>query len=91
MFRFPHLEVLPWYGSFLGRILNRPFTKHGDSGTWVFDVQSGSWIGMVVAGDDRNAATFIAEAGPLVDYFEQMLLNSLGTHLRLQSKYQRTT
>lgn len=89
LFRFPHLEVLPWNSklSRFTRLFDRPFSKEGDSGSWVFDVASDRWLGMVVGGDDYFT-TFIAEAAPLVDYFDAALVNSVGAHAPLETKYQ---
>jgi hypothetical protein len=88
--RFPHFEVLPWNSKLLRitRIFDSPFSKEGDSGSWVFDVGSGNWLGMVIAGDDYFT-TFVAEALPLVDYFTDVLAPSSGLQSVLQPKYQR--
>jgi hypothetical protein len=90
LFRFPHLEALPWNSKFarMLRIFDRPFSKPGDSGSWVFDVSSNRWLGMVVGGDDYHT-TFIAEASPLIDYFHQAMFAATGSWLSLQSKYQK--
>jgi hypothetical protein len=88
--RFPHLEVIPWNSDFLRstRLFDRPFSKEGESGSWVFEVESDGWLGMVIGGDDDYFATFVAEAGALVNYFENTLGQPRGLRFPLQPKYQ---
>jgi hypothetical protein len=91
--RFPHLEVVPWNSGLLRstRLFDRPFSKEGESGSWVFETNSGGWLGMVVGGDTDYFATFVAEANPLVNYFECVLGQSRLLRSPLKSKYQKTS
>ena len=71
-FRFPHLQIAPLTVPLLGRfsaIFERAFSYEGDSGTWVFNQQTGRWLGMIVAGDEDQRLSYAAEATPLLDYF----------------------
>ena len=75
--RFPHLEIVSWPAGWqrIFRWLTPPFSRPGDSGSWVFaetpmPEEDGDWAGMVVGADEENPASFAAEAQPLVDFFE---------------------
>ena len=75
MCRFPHVEVIPWNSTWrrILRAFSLPFSKPGDSGSWVFvDSSRGNnaWLGMIVGADEENPATFVAEAEPLLDFFQ---------------------
>ena len=49
-------------------LLRRRFSYPGDSGSWVREIESDSWIGMVTGGDDLFS-TYATDAGCLLDYF----------------------
>jgi hypothetical protein len=74
VYRFPQSEVILDRTGYLFGLITLPFGKKrfsypGDSGAWIRDSQSGSWIGMVTAGDDRGS-TYVSDAGCLVEYFK---------------------
>jgi hypothetical protein len=76
VYRFPQIEVIPsltsyFYGLITFPLVKRRFSYPGDSGAWIRDSESGSWIGMVTAGDDRGS-TYASDAGCLLDYFSQL-------------------
>jgi hypothetical protein len=71
-FRFPHLQIVPLTIPILGRfsaIFERAFSYEGDSGTWVFNEETGRWLGMIVAGDPDQRLSYAVEATPLLEYF----------------------
>lgn len=74
--RFPHIEVVPadnrpmWLSP-----LATSFSRRGESGSWVIETARGSWLGMVIGEDERHTATFVATAGPLLDFFERRMAN----------------
>lgn len=74
LIRFPHLQIMPRRTRFLGLIewpfFGGPFSRPGDSGSWVIEARTKTWLGMVIAGDKDFHATFVAEAQPLLAYFE---------------------
>jgi hypothetical protein len=51
-YRGPHFQMTPTFVERMGIIfpINKKFSKPGDSGAWVFDFQTGQWIGMIVGG-----------------------------------------
>jgi hypothetical protein len=55
--RFPAVVITP-RPSLLGRLLGplgeRAFSRGGDSGSWVVDPATGTWVGMVVCGDAHH-------------------------------------
>lgn len=69
-YRFPHCTIYP----LLPRILlsvpfgRKPFSQEGDSGSWVFTDPYGTWIGMLVGGSKDYQFSYVAEAGPLLEY-----------------------
>lgn len=82
LYRFPHLEILPRLIKVAGLIVlpvfDRYFSEPGDSGSWVVEEKSGSWVGMVVGGKDFFLISYVAEATPLIQYFEARLANASG-------------
>lgn len=75
LFRFPHLEIKPnrmrqWGLRF--PLFRSDFSVDGDSGAWVTDGYSGSWLGMVVGGADDHSS-WVIEAEPLLSYLEDNL------------------
>jgi len=83
-YRFPHLQVVPLqipiFGPFKS-VFQRAFSVEGHSGSWVFEEQTGSWLGMIVAGDEDRKLSFVAEAQPLLNYFA-LCLNMSPTNLQ---------
>jgi hypothetical protein len=81
MSRFPALSIVPRRSPLtrlLGPFGRRPFSKNGDSGSWVFDPEHHRWVGMVVAGDTDSGYSVAVNAleltrhvarntGPLAD------------------------
>lgn len=75
-FRFPHIQIVPLTIPLLGRfsaLFERAFSYEGDSGTWVFNDETGQWLGMIVAGDPDQRVSYAAEATPLLEYFRLRL------------------
>jgi hypothetical protein len=75
LFRFPHLEIKPnrmrqWGLKF--PLFRKNFSVDGDSGAWVTDRGTGSWLGMVVCGADDHSS-WVVEAEPLLRFFEDNL------------------
>ena len=74
--RFPLLEIIPRVEAYLFGLVKNPlrtrFSKEGNSGAWVVDPASQTWIGMIAGGDDRGS-TYVLDAGPLRDYFCHIL------------------
>jgi len=69
-YKGPHCSVLPRLPKILLHLgFGRPFSQEGDSGSWVFS-GDGTWIGMLVAGDEDWKRSYVAEAGPLVAFCE---------------------
>jgi hypothetical protein len=63
--RFPAIEITPRQSPLarmLGPFGRRAFSKGGDSGSWVLDVNGGSWVGMVVSGDPTWGKTYAINA-----------------------------
>jgi hypothetical protein len=78
--RFPHLEIKPDVTRYLFGIIKKPFfnryfSRPGDSGSWVIENGTGVWLGMVVSSDGYDG-TYVVEAAPLLDYFEQQIAGS---------------
>jgi hypothetical protein len=71
--RFPHALVLPifheYFGLFHLPMFVRGFSQPGDSGSWVFAQDNGSWIGMVIGGSDKPHRCYVALGSALLDYF----------------------
>ncbi len=76
LYRFPMLEVIPDRKVYFFGLVSRPskscfFSYPGDSGGWVVDCESGLWVGMVTAGDDRGSS-YLTDAGCLLEYFQHL-------------------
>ena len=70
--RFPHLTIMRRPGGFL-ELIARPlrawsFSRHGDSGSWVFETGRREWLGMIIGGERDFGGAFALEARPLVDF-----------------------
>lgn len=76
LYRFPHLEITS-NRMFLGTIpipfLNRYFSFPGNSGSWLSEVDTGGWVGMIIAGSERPRRSFAAEADPLLQFFDAIV------------------
>jgi len=75
-FRFPHIQIVPLTIPLFGRfsaLFERAFSYEGHSGSWVFNEQTGQWLGMIVAGDADQRLSYVAEAAPLLEYFRLRL------------------
>jgi hypothetical protein len=76
LFRFPHLEIVPkldiYFGFLTWPLFHSVFSKPGDSGSWVISEGSDLWVGMVVGGDKFFRKSCVAEAEPLLSFFEEL-------------------
>lgn len=75
--RGPLVEIIPDRKSYLFGLLKLPlgakhFSSPGDSGGWVIDTGTRSWLGVVTAGDDRGS-TYATNASFLLEYFRKLL------------------
>jgi hypothetical protein len=88
LFRFPHLEIKPYRMRQWGLrfpLFRRSFSVNGDSGAWVIERDTESWLGMVVGGADDHSSWLI-EADPLLRYLEDNLA-TIGAGQRLTPEY----
>jgi hypothetical protein len=70
--RFPSIRLHAQSVKILGlRWSRRDFSKPGDSGSWVVDLESRTWLGVVVAGRDMTGDCYAHRAGPLVELIER--------------------
>lgn len=73
-YRGPHFEVAPYFARILGITwpLRRRFSKAGDSGSWIIDLKTRQWFGMLVGGfDPPNTVSVAISAEHLVDAFNR--------------------
>jgi hypothetical protein len=86
LYRFPHMQILSKrliLGFITVPFLYKYFSKPGDSGSWAGETDTESWIGMVVGGSVNPPLSYIAEAAPLLEYFELCLRNQNNKNTRL--------
>ena len=72
LIRFPHYSVQPFryrIGFLKWPPLRPHFARPGDSGSWVIEKGSSTWLGMVVAGYDDHSDTLVADGRALLDYY----------------------
>ena len=76
---FPSFIIRPrtWrYGFVPWPLVQRAFSRDGDSGSWVVEPSSSRWVGMVVCGVGGH--TIAHQAHALVDYFDTCLRSLAG-------------
>jgi hypothetical protein len=76
LYRFPHLQVISkriLLGFITIPFVYRYFSEPGNSGSWIGETDTESWIGMVIGGSRNPPISYVAEAQPLLDYFELYL------------------
>jgi hypothetical protein len=72
VFRFPHLLLMRRPSGVLALLAQpfrtRSFSRHGDSGAWLFERGRREWLGMIIGGERDYGGAFALEAKPLVDF-----------------------
>jgi len=87
-FEFPHLLVVRRRRLFFGGlikwpIVGRQFSEPGYSGSWVIDVATGTWLGMVAGGAEDQGNTYVIEAAPLLELLTELLDGTKGRSAKL--------
>jgi hypothetical protein len=85
-YHFPHCTIFPY----IPRILlalpfwRKPFSRGGDSGSWLFAETSGDWVGMLIAGDRSFLYSYVTEPVPLLEYCRDSLRTQYGDQFDLE-------
>lgn len=86
-YRGPHLAVIPRLSRrvVMLPLMNREFSRDGDSGSWVVDAAGKTWVGIVIGGSDYPLTqTYVLPSSVLVPWFSRGLgVASLTAHLTL--------
>jgi hypothetical protein len=67
LYRNKYFWLIPW------PMFRRYFSRPGDSGSWVISEHDKSWVGMVVAGDQRVKLSYVLRAPELINYLRMLI------------------